>query len=161
MYLFGLLVYVGTYLAVQNRLLEIAVTPQMIRDLEQVANESHALDTPAASIRTVSVLSAQTTLTAFLSLSGILLMLFAAPSTPWFGVVARPTCSRLPMIAAGVLILAFVGVLLVPPLSRAFQLLPLPPSIYIVIGLVVIVWMLIQREAWRGRWLERFIDAQL
>ncbi len=161
MYWFGLLVYVGTYLAVQNRLLEIAVTPQMIRDLGQLANDSYALETPAASIRAVSVLSAQTTLTAFLSLSGILLMLFAAPSTPWFAVVAQPTRSRLPMIAAGVLILAFIGVLLTPPLSRAFQLLSLPPSIYIVIGLVVIVWILVQRETWRRRLLQRFLDRDL
>lgn len=161
MYLFGLLVYVGTYLVVQNHLLALAVTPQMIRDLAQLANDSYAVDTPASLLRAVSVLAAQTTLTVFLSLSGILLMLFAAPSIPWFAVISQPNRSRLPMIAAGVLILAFIGVLLIPSLSRAFQLLPLPPSIYIVIGLVVIVWILVQRETWRRRLLERFLDREL
>jgi hypothetical protein len=39
-----------------------------------------------------------------------------------------------------------------------FELVPLPASVYAVVGLVTIAWMLGQREVWRGRWLERFLD---
>jgi cation-transporting P-type ATPase E len=158
MFVFGLLIYVGTYLAVQNRLLNMAVSPQMILELGQRTNYIYDVQTPAAFIKTVAMLASQTTLTAFLSLSGILLMLFAAPSTRWFAVAAPPVDSRLPMIAAALLVLAFIGVLLIPPLSRTFELMPLPPSVYAVIALVTIVWMIVQREVWRGRWLERFLD---
>jgi cation-transporting ATPase E len=158
MFVFGLLVYVGTYLAVQYHILDIGVSPQMIAELAQRTHDIYDVQTPAAYVKTVAMLASQTTLTAFLSFSGILLMLFAAPSTAWFAVAAEPTRTRLPMIAAVVLIVAYICVLLVTPLSRAFELMPLPASAYAAVGLVTIIWMLVQREAWRGRWLVRFLD---
>jgi cation-transporting ATPase E len=118
------------------------------------------VQTAEAYVKTVAILTSQTTLTAFLSLSGILLLLFAAPSTPWFAVAAEPTRSRLPMIAALALILGYICILLVPELSRLFELVPLPASAYAVVGLVTIAWMLVQREVWRRRWLERFLDLR-
>jgi cation-transporting ATPase E len=158
LFVFGLLVYVGTYLVVKGSLMNVAVSPQMIAELGQRTHEIYDVHTPTAFVKTVAMLASQTTLTMFLSLTGILLMLFAAPSTPWLAVAARPVRGRLPMIAAALLIAAFVGVPLIPPLSNAFELMPLPPLAYVVVGLVTIIWMLVQREVWRGRWLERFLD---
>ena len=158
MFVFGLLVYVGTYLGVRDRLLDMNISPQMIVELGQRTREIYDVHTAAAYIKTVAMLASQTTLTAFLSWSGILLMLFAAPPASWFAVVERPTGSRLPMIAAALLILAYIGVLVIPSLSQAFELVPLPAVVYVAVGLVIVIWMLVQREAWRGRWLERFLD---
>ena len=159
-FIFGLLIYVGTYLVVQDRLLNVSVTPQMIAELGQLTNNIYAVHTPEAFVKTVATLTSQTTLTAFLSLSGILLMLFAAPSTQWLAVVAQPVRSRLPLISAVVLILLFIGVVLVPPLGLAFELVPLPSWVYLIVGLETIIWMFVQRELWRGRWLERFLEVE-
>jgi hypothetical protein len=161
MFVFGLLIYVGTYLVVQHRMVDMAVTPQMIAELEQFTNNIYAVHTPEDYIKTVAMLTAQTTLTAFLSLSGILLMLFAAPSTPWLAVAAERVQSKLPLVAAALLALVFVCVVLISPLSQAFELVPLPLWAYLVVGLETIIWMLVQRAAWRGRWLERFLEIDL
>jgi hypothetical protein len=153
-----LLVYVGTYLAVRGQMMNVAVTPEMIIELGQRTHNVYRVDTPAALIQTVAILSAQTTLTAFLSLSGIILMLFAAPPAPWFAVVTPQVSSRLSVAASALLLLAFTGVLLIPAISQVFELIPLPSFVYVVIGLVIVLWMLVQREVWRGQWLERFLD---
>ncbi len=85
-------------------------------------------------------------------------MLFAAPSTKWLAVAAEQVRSKLPLVAAALLILVFIGVVLITPLSQAFELVPLPLWAYLVVGLETIIWMLVQREVWRGRWLERFLE---
>ena len=138
----------------------MGVTPQMIAELGQLTNNIYAVSTPEAFVKTVAMLTSQTTLTAFLSLSGILLMLFAAPSTQWLAVVAQPVRSPLPLITAAVLILLFIIVVLVPPLGQAFELVPLPSWVYRIVGLETIIWMFVQRELWRGRWLEKFLEVE-
>ncbi len=64
---------------------------------------------------------------------------------------------RLPMIGAVLLILAYIAVVFIPALRRAFELMSLPPLLYIVIGSATAIWTVVRREAWPGRWLERFL----
>ncbi|MCB0160059.1 MAG: hypothetical protein KDD83_18130, partial [Caldilineaceae bacterium] len=35
---------------------------------------------------------------------------------------------------------------------------PLPPRFNLAIAGVTVVWMFVQRAAWRGLWFERFLD---
>lgn len=158
MFVFSLVVYVGTFMAVKEHMMEVPVSPEMIQGLRESTHNIYDVGTPEAFVHTVATLSSQTALTIFLSLSGILLMLFASPPTAWFAVATPATRSRLTVIAAVMLLLAFTGVLLSPTLSQVFELTPLPPSAYAVMGLVTFIWMLVQREVWRGRWMERFLD---
>ncbi len=160
MFIFGLMVYVGTFVAVKSHMMEVPVTPEMIQDLRQSTHNIYDVGTPAAFVHTVATLSSQMALTIFLSLSGILLMLFASPPAPWFAVAAPVTRSSLTVIAALLLLIGFTIVLLSPGLSLAFELMPLPLPVHVIIGAVTVVWMLVPRELWRGRWVERFLDLE-
>ncbi len=48
----------------------------------------------------------------------------------------------------------------VPPLRTAFELMPLSPLWYAAIFLVALVCLLLVRAAWRGRWLEQFLEIE-
>lgn len=61
------------------------------------------------------------------------------------------------MIAAGALLVAYAVVLFVSPLSAFFQLVPLSLPIHLAIGLMTVLWLFVQRAAFRGRWIERFL----
>lgn len=100
---------------------------------------------------------AQTSLSAFLILAGLLLVAFAQPPSPWWVAAEGLSSDKRPAVLAAVLIAAFLIILLTPPLAELFALsiLGLPE-----IGLVavsVLVWILLVRWAWRGRWLARFL----
>jgi cation-transporting ATPase E len=85
-------------------------------------------------------------------------MLFAEPPTHWFAGGASYRGDRLPTIAAIVLLIAYLVLLAIPGLRAFFQLLPLPPRFNLAIGGMTVLWMLVQRAAWRGLWFERFLD---
>ena len=109
---------------------------------------------------TVLLLSAQTALTTFFVFSGIMLMLFADPPTHWFVGGSEYTGNKLVVIAAVVLIVAYLILLMIEPLRAFFQLLPLPWIFNLAIGVLTLVWMFLQRFVWRANWLERFLDIE-
>jgi hypothetical protein len=111
--------------------------------------------------RTIAtVLTAQSALTIFFALAGILVMLFAEPPLEWFAGGAPYRGNRLVGLAAIALFVAFLVLLLVAPLSAFFQLVPLPFEVYLAIGLLTGVWLLLQRAVWRNRWFPRFLDIE-
>ena len=109
---------------------------------------------------TVLILSAQTALTSFFVFSGIMLMLFADPPTPWFTGGSEYTGNKLVIYAAIVLVVAYLILLMIEPLRAFFQLLPLPWTFNGAIGVLTLVWMFLQRAVWRSNWLERFLDIE-
>jgi hypothetical protein len=66
----------------------------------------------------------------------------------------------LPTLMAGVLILAYGVVSALPAWRRFFDLVPLPPAVNLAVAGVTLLWVLVQRAAWRGRWLERLLDLE-
>ncbi len=158
--LFGLAVYIGAFFLIQNDLAQIVITPDMIAGFERYAGVTYDISTPEAFRASATLLSAQTALTSFTVLTGVLLMIFALPPTRWFVGGADYSGDRRPAILAGVLIAAYAGLMLIEPLRAAFQLAPLPAEIYAgVIGLTIL-WVFVQRQVWRAAWLERFLDLE-
>ena len=158
--LFGLAVYIGAFFLIQNDLAQIVITPEMIARFERYVGVTYDISTPAAFRASATLLSAQTALTAFTVLSGVLLMVFALPPTRWFVGGAEYSGDWRPTILAGVLIAAFAALALIDPLRAAFQLAPLPAEIYAGVVVLTILWVFVQRRVWRAAWLERFLDLE-
>ena len=110
--------------------------------------------------QTATLLSAQTALTSFFVFAGIVLMLFADPPTHWFTGGSDYTGNKLVIYAAIVLIAAYLLLLMIAPFRAFFQLVPLPWSFTLAIGVLTLIWMFVQRGIWRAKWFERFLDIE-
>jgi cation-transporting ATPase E len=159
-FLFGLTVYLGSFFVIERGLSEVQVTEAMIANLERYVGVTYDVSTPEAFKASATLLSAQTALTGFTILTGVLLMVFAAPPIRWFAGGADYSGDWRPTILAGALILAYAGIFVIEPLQRFFQLIPLPATIYLAITGLTVLWVFVQRQVWRGAWLERFLDLE-
>ena len=56
------------------------------------------------------------------------------------------------------LLFVFLIVLTIPPFARFFSLISLPPTAYLLIGFVTLLWGLLLLLLWRFRVLERFLQ---
>ncbi len=102
---------------------------------------------------------ARSALTAFLVMSGILLVLFAAPPAPWFAAVEDATDDRRPLALVAVLGAAFAAVLALPAGRAVFDLEPLPIAILGLVTGTVVAWLALLRFAWRHDLVERFVGT--
>lgn len=162
MFLFGLFIYMGAFFLVGQGLAEVVVSPEMMTGLERTLGVTPGRIAADQFNDIATLLSAQTALTTYFALAGIILMVFAEPPSPWFaGGAPYRGKNRLSAVAALVLIAAYLVILFTPGLRRFFQLVPLPFIAYVLIGSLTAVWMLAQRRIWRSRWLERFLDLDL
>ena len=98
------------------------------------------------------------TVTFGLVVMGLLLVIFVQPPTRfWVGGDVLSGDWRTTYMAIVLLLLFFVATLL--PLTQ--QLLRLAPlvniSVYLLIGVVAIVWLFILRAIWRAPWLSRYV----
>jgi cation-transporting ATPase E len=159
-FLFGLAVYMGSFFAIDRGLSAVTVTPEMIVELERYAGVTYDVSTPEAFKASATLLSAQTALTGFTILTGVLLMVFAMPPIRWFAGGADYSGDWRPTILAGVLILAYAGIFVIEPLQRFFQLVPLPATAYLAIMGLTALWVFAQRAVWRAAWLERYLDLE-
>jgi cation-transporting ATPase E len=160
LFLFGILIYIGAYFAIQHDLAEVAFTPALLAEFERyiVADPASLARDELLSVTTI--LTAQTALTIFFVFTSIFMMLFAEPPFRWFAGGAPAGGSRLVALAGVLLLLAFLVILLVPPFRAFFQIVPLPGSFYLAIGVLTGVWLFLQRALWRGYWFERFLDVE-
>jgi cation-transporting ATPase E len=106
-------------------------------------------------------LVAQSALTTFTVLCGLLLIPFAQPPSPaWVGGDELSGDWR-PAILALLLFLAYALILIFAPLREFFELVPLSFAEYAVLVLLTIVWAFGLRFVWRAGLLERFLDVEL
>jgi cation-transporting ATPase E len=160
-FLFGLIVYIGTFFLIQNQLAEVAITQDTLIELGKQTGKDFSQLTIDEFKSRATVFSAQTTLTTFFVLAGVMLMVFAAPPVKWLaGGAPYRGKNWLPTIAAVVLIVAYIIVLLLPGLRSFFDLVPLPPVLHISVTVLTVLWVLVQRAVWRSRWFERFLDLE-
>lgn len=157
-FLFGLVIYLAMFFNAQSRFETMQITPEKMATLQGYTGGMVSQMTPEVFRITGTQLAAQTALTTFFVFAGIALMLFAEPPIHWFEGGASYRGHRLPTIAAIVLLIAYLIVLAIPGLRAFFQLLPLPPRFNLAIAGATVVWMFVQRAAWRGLWFERFLD---
>jgi cation-transporting ATPase E len=105
------------------------------------------------------VAAAQSALTAFLVVSGIVLVLFAAPPNRWFAVVEPPTGDVRPIWLALALFAGFAAMLVVPAGRTLFDLAPLEPAIVALVAGVLVAWFIALRATWRHHLLERLLGV--
>jgi cation-transporting ATPase E len=102
---------------------------------------------------------AQTVLTYFLTVCGLLLVVFVEPpSRFWAGSDElsgdpRPTWLTIALLG-GLLAIAFV-----PTLSELFDLRPIEPLDMVFVGVAAAVWVFLVRWAWNRHLLERFLGT--
>lgn len=103
----------------------------------------------------------QSALTHFTLLCGLMLIVFAEPPFPFLEGGDYLTSDRRPLWMALGLLAVYVIVLLVPPLRQFFDLAALQPLDHLLLTAVALLWALVVRWAWRGKWISRFLDADL
>ncbi len=102
---------------------------------------------------------AQSALSTFLTFTGFLLILFVAPPTRLFlGWTDRVAADRRMALLVAGLATVFAGVMFVRPLAEYFGLVQAPGSTYFVLLVALLSWAVVLSAAWRGRWLERFLQ---
>jgi cation-transporting P-type ATPase E len=152
--LFSLPIYLAVYILTERQLIFVELTAQEIarfsaRNTGLVSEQVHML---------ARVPSAQTALTTFSVLSGVLLMVFARPPVHWLAAGDfRSGGKWLPTVAAGMLILAYSVMLLSPTMRGVFELVRLPMIVNLGIVGMVFFWSMTLLFFWRKRLLERFL----
>jgi cation-transporting ATPase E len=161
MFAVGLLIYIGAFFMIQNDLTNLAVTPDMVNQLEKVAGVDPGTMTSESFEDAATLYTAQSALVIFFVLAGLLIMIFAEPPFEWFaGGSEYHGRNWLPLIAAAGLLVGFGVIFFTPGLRAFFQLVMLSPALLAFVLAMTIVWALGQRFIWRTRWLEGFLDME-
>lgn len=104
--------------------------------------------------------AAQSALTTFTILGGLLLIPFAVPpARAWVGGSSLVGDWRPTLLALG-LLAGYAALLAIPPLRAFFELTALDPRSYLLIGLAALAWALLLRWVWGARLLERFLQLE-
>ena len=161
-FLFGLIIYLGALFLIQDDLVNLNVTQEMMTMMERTAAVDAGTMSNEDFYKAATLFTAQSALVTFFVLSGIILMLFAEPPFEWFaGGSAFHRRNWLTVVAAVALILLYFIILALPNLRSFFQLVPMPTTFYIAIAALTVIWVFVQRWLWRSRWLEQFLDIDL
>lgn len=104
---------------------------------------------------------AQTTLTSFLVVTGLLLVVFVEPPIEWLAGGDVPSGDWRPTIMAGVLLAAFTVISIVPSLRDVFALATLDALSVGIVTAGVIVWFFVVRFVWRRHLITRFLGMKL
>jgi cation-transporting ATPase E len=172
-FIFGLVVYVGTFIIMVTNRDYVTVTEEEIQafveftginyDLSRTYIERDENDIPPQQwgyILERALLTSQTALLVFTVYAGLMLVIFVEPPTHWWvgGDVYsgdwRPT-----LLALGLMVV-FSVICVSSPMLRAFEMARLPLSGFAGIIGMTILWIFTIRAAWRGRWLERFLNIE-
>jgi len=160
LFVFGLLVYVGVFFAVKNDLATVPISQEAIVQLGRNSDLDLSDLSPEGFIQVVSVFSAQTALTTFFVLAGLMLMIFAEPPIRWLAGGAPYSGNWLATIAAGVLLAGYVIVLSSAGLRAFFDLVALPLWFHLYVLLMTGAWILVQRFVWRRLLFEKLLDIE-
>lgn len=104
-----------------------------------------------------AVAIAQSALTSFLVLVGLVLVVFVEPPVAWLAVIEPRSPDRRPTILAGVLAALYLVLLAVPAGRAIFALQPLGAAELAIVIAAVVAWAAALHAAWRYRVVERFL----
>ena len=108
---------------------------------------------------TSQLTAAQSALTTLAVVCGLLLIPFVVPPTnAWVGGNTLSGDWRPTIMALGLLV-GYGVMLAIPPLGAIFEIRPLPIGVYVLIGVVSVIWALTLRWIWRKRLLERYLQV--
>jgi cation-transporting P-type ATPase E len=106
-----------------------------------------------------SLAVARTTLTAFLVFCGLFLVIFAEPPTRWWTSGNALAGDWRPTWLAVSMMVAFVVILMAPPLRALFALQPLAWNDCAALAIALGAWLLALRVTWKYSLLSRFLDV--
>jgi len=159
-FVFGLLVYLVTFIVVAQTTVNVNVDPAFIQGFERYIGINWDISAPDQFALELGQSAAQTALTGFLVLAGLLLLVFVEPPTSWWEGGDELSGDWRPTLAALGMLVAYVAILLIEPARTFFELLPLPFPFYVGIVAVTLVWLVVTRMAWRRRWMERYLELE-
>jgi cation-transporting P-type ATPase E len=102
---------------------------------------------------------AQTVLTYFLTVCGLLLVVFVEPPNRFWAVGGETSGDRRPAWLTVVLLVALLVIAFVPVLAGIFDLRPISVLDLLAVVAAAAVWVFLVRFAWKRRLLERFLGA--
>jgi cation-transporting ATPase E len=108
----------------------------------------------------VAVAVGQTSLAAFLVLTGLLLVVFVEPPTEWWTGGDVLSGDRRPILLAAALGLGFAAVLASPVLRSMFELAVLDWLDGVLVAGAAGLWLFGVRLVWRKRLLQRFFSMK-
>lgn len=108
-------------------------------------------------LEVIVTLIAQSNLSLFLSVTTMLLVLFLHPPHPFFTGWRPLSPDRRPAIMTLVLIVLFLGLLTIRPVTEYFGIIETPLWVWGILGLFLLVWVLGFRLILRQRWLDKLL----
>ena len=120
------------------------------------ANGSATVEEANAAL-TATLPRAQTVLTYFLAVCGLLLVIFIEPPSRFWAGGDKFSGDRRPTWLTIALLVGLLAIAFVPGLSELFDLRPIALPDMAVVGVAAAVWMFLVRWAWKHRLLERFL----
>ncbi len=102
---------------------------------------------------------AQSALTTFAVLCGLLLVQFVELPTSVLVGAEKRNSDRRPVILSLALLAVYAVILIVPALGQFFDLAPLAATDYLLLAAGAVAWGLLVRWVWRTRVVERFLDV--
>lgn len=108
-----------------------------------------------------ALLAAQTVLTGFTIICGLVLIPFVEPPSKFWVGGDRLSGDWKPTLLAGGLLGVYIVIMAVPFLSSMFDLVPLTWLEYLLIVIATVAWAVMVRWAWRTRVLDKFFYVNL
>jgi cation-transporting P-type ATPase E len=134
----------------------------LLRIITLMGEHTQPLSEAAALAAAVPVarVSAQTGLTTFAVLCGIILILFVEPPSKFWVGGHQLHGDKRAILLAFAMFVAYVILLVIPPLRNLFDLALLGFFDYLFIGILVVLWIFVVRWFWHSRLLERFLASE-
>ncbi len=112
-------------------------------------------------VNTIALLVAQSSLTTFSILCGLLLILFVEPLSQFFAAGNEISKDLRPTYLAVGLAIMYLALLIIPSLSKSFDITPLSIKEFLWIIAAVVSWAVIIRYVWRWKIVDRFLCTDL
>ena len=153
--LIGVSLYTFIYFRVSNFLERTSFPAGVIARFEQATGLTYQVDQQFG--LTAARIDAQTTLSVFLSLSALLLILFLEPPVGWLASWRSVSPDRRPTwLAVGLMVLLLVF-LYIPPVADYFGFMPPFAPTWWSILFSLAVWWLGLWLLWRNHWMDRLL----
>ena len=155
-----MLMGVGIYVIDYNAVLDSPLTQEGLNDRVRQAYESYAgvAFGSEGSEDIVATVTAQGSLSIFVSWTAILLILFLEPPSRFFlGWREEVSPDKRPAVLAAALFVVLLIVWVVDPIGYYFGVLTKPEPIIAAIMVAVAVWFFLVRAIWRANLLDRFL----
>jgi cation-transporting ATPase E len=106
------------------------------------------------------VLMAQTALVSFLTITGLLIIIFAQPPTEWWTGADVLSGDWRPTILAGGMFLVYLLILALPFTRPYFEVAIMPWQDWVIVIVGSLIWLFSTRYMWRNRVLESFLGIE-